>query len=283
MQFFERLQFIDRRILFLFLAAALILPFFFPFQQKILITQEVKNFHRTIDSLPEGAVVAISFDYGPSAMPEINPMARAMIEQIFQKNLKLITYALWQDGEPFSIQIPEELAKQHQKIYGEHYVTLGFKPGRVAVILQMGEDIHTAFPMDSKGTRISDIPLMKNIRNYSDLNLLIDLAAGADPDLYVGYAVERYHIPFQAGVTAVMAANFYPYLQTRQMKGLLPGLKGASEYEFMVTQANSRQVTQMMASQSLVHLIMVLFILLGNMGYFLTKSYKKQTQQKGRG
>jgi len=36
------------------------------------------------------------------------------------------------------------------------------------------------------------------------------------------------------GVTAVMAADLYPYLQSGQLVGMLAGLKGAAEYEKLV-------------------------------------------------
>jgi len=276
MKFFQWLSSLDRRVIFLFLAIALLFPLFFPFQQKVQITNEVRNFYNTIESLPEGAVVAVSFDYGPSAAPEVLPMSLAAIDHIFRRNLKLITLALWPDGEPYSITSADSIAQKYHKTYGVDYVTLGYKPGLNSVILQMGENIHEAYPTDSRRQSIADLPLMARVKKYEDIHLLIDLAAGDSPDRYVALAVERYHVALQVGCTAVMAANFFPYLQTQQLRGLLPGLKAASEYEYLLYNANTPLTGGMMGAQSLVHLLMILFILLGNIGYFVMKAYAKK-------
>ncbi|MHA2621230.1 MAG: hypothetical protein V2G42_04340 [bacterium JZ-2024 1] len=275
MTLFRTLQSIDRRIIFVFLAVAVTLPLFSTIPQPVQITTEVRDFYDRIESLPEGSVVLVSFDYGPTAMPEVQPMAQALIEHVLRNNLKLVTLALWPDGEPFSIQLVDEIAQRLGKKYGEDYATLGYKPGLAAVILQMGENIHETFPQDSRGAKPADVPVLAQLKNYDDVALVVVLAAGATPDYYVAYAGERYRVRIQAGCTAVMAANFYPYLQTGQLTGLLPGLKGAQEYQFMVTSANTPKLTRMMASQSLVHLVIIFFILVGNAGYLAERYGRK--------
>lgn len=275
MNLFQRFQSLDRRIIFIFLAIAVIIPFFLNVPQPVQITTEVNSFYKKIESLPEETVVLVSFDYGPSAMPEVQPMAEAIVEQVLRNNLKLVTMALWPDGEPFSIQLADAAAEKLGKTYGTDYVTLGYKPGVAAVILQMGEDIHEAFPQDTRGNKSLNVPLLANLRTYKDIGLVVDLAAGVTPDLFVAYAGERYRAAVQVGCTAVMAANFYPYLQTGQLTGLLPGLKGAQEYQFLVTRKNTRKMSLMMASQSLVHLVIIFFILIGNTGYFLERLTRK--------
>jgi hypothetical protein len=73
-------------------------------------------------------------------------------------------------------------------------------------------------------------------------------------------------------VTAVSAADVYPYVETGQVTGLLAGMKGASEYEIMVQKkgysTGISRASQGMDAQSLGHLIIMLFIVLGNIGYF---------------
>ncbi len=65
--------------------------------------------------------------------------------------------------------------------------------------------------------------------------MIISLSAG-DPGIpaWVMMAGDRFNIPIGGGCTAVSAPQFYPYLGTGQMVGLLGGLKGAADYETMV-------------------------------------------------
>ncbi|MCB5247597.1 MAG: hypothetical protein LHW57_06195, partial [Candidatus Cloacimonetes bacterium] len=51
---------------------------------------------------------------------------------------------------------------------------------------------------------------------------------------WLTYARPKFGTNIAVGVTAVMAADQYPYLQTGQFIGMLSGLKGAAEYEKLV-------------------------------------------------
>jgi hypothetical protein len=59
-------------------------------------------------------------------------------------------------------------------------------------------------------------------------------------------------------------------MNSGQMIGLMSGLRGAAEYE-MLLQQPSKGVAAMDAL-SASHLVMILFIIIGNIGYFVTKS-----------
>ncbi|MGB2697598.1 MAG: hypothetical protein WBD28_07045, partial [Candidatus Zixiibacteriota bacterium] len=86
--------------------------------------------------------------------------------------------------------------------------------------------------------------------------------------------VTRFHIPLVSGCTAVVAPEFYPYLQSGQLKGLLGGMKGAAEYEKLVGKIGLGR--RGMDSQSVSHIVVFLFILIGNIAYFATRKGKKK-------
>ncbi|HYW69082.1 MAG TPA: hypothetical protein VE960_05700, partial [bacterium] len=79
----------------------------------------------------------------------------------------------------------------------------------------------------------------------------------------------RYGITLGAGTTAVGAPNFYPYVQSGQLTGLLGGLKGAAEYETLI--GHPGDATKGMDAQSIVHALVVVFILLGNVVYLVSR------------
>jgi hypothetical protein len=72
----------------------------------------------------------------------------------------------------------------------------------------------------------------------------------------------RFHIDMVAGVTAVSAPEYYPYLQSKQLLGLLGGMAGAAEYE--KARGEKGSATRGMDAQSVAHYFVALCILLGN-------------------
>ena len=63
--------------------------------------------------------------------------------------------------------------------------------------------------------------------------------------------------------------QFYPFIQSKQIKGFLGGLKGAAEYEKLVGEPSLG--TAGMDAQSIAHLIIILFIILSNIFVFLER------------
>jgi hypothetical protein len=64
----------------------------------------------------------------------------------------------------------------------------------------------------------------------------------------------------------------YPYYPN-QMVGVLGGMKGAAEYE-AITGFRGKGSTYMV-SQSFAHVVVVLFVLVGNAAFFLSRRRKK--------
>ena len=73
-------------------------------------------------------------------------------------------------------------------------------------------------------------------------------------------------MPIVSGCTAVSAPEYYAYMSTNQLTGLLGGLAGAAEYEQLVEVKGT--ATRGMDGQSLAHLAIIFFILLGNVLQF---------------
>jgi len=266
----------DRRIIYLIIGVVVIVPFFIPMSLPIYVTQTVQNVYDRIESLPEGSVVIICFSFGPSTVPELLPMAKAVIRQCFTKKLKVIGITLHSEGATIADNTLRTIADEFGYKEHEDYVYLGFKVQPVAVILGIGEDISIPFPTDYTGTPISQIPMMKDIRNYKDIKLVADFGSSGSPEWWVMYAGAKYHEPIAVGVTGVMVSGLYPYLNTGQLVGLIGGLKGAAEYEKLV--AKEDKATLGMKVQSIVHLMIILMVVFGNVVYLLSIRQKKKVQ-----
>jgi hypothetical protein len=280
MKFLESLTKIPRRIIFLTIAFAVAIPLIVPIGIPVNIMPQSKRLFDAIETLDhESRPILISCDFDPQSLPELYPMLLAITRQCFSKNVKVILMALWPQGTGMVEMGLEELSDEFTKEYGIDYTFLGYKFGVAAVLLGMGEDIKGVFPVDYYGTPLDSLPMMLPVKNYRDISMIVTLSTG-DPGWrqWLLFAQSRYGARLGVGVTAVSAADVYPYVETGQVTGLLAGMKGASEYETLVQRKGYAQgifrASQGMDAQSLGHLLIMIFIILGNVGYFYLRRKK---------
>jgi len=277
MGFVEKLGTIDRRVIFLLIAIAVIIPLILPIGLPSKVTVPVKNCYDYIEELPKGSTVLISADYDPSTLPEIQPMCVAILYHCFLKEHKVILMALWPQGAALSEQAVQEIRDNFDIEYGRDYINLGYKINANATLLAMGTSIRETFPLDVNGDPIDSFPIMNGIKNYNDIDLVVALSAG-DPGIpiWVQVANSRFGVQIIGGCTAVSAPQFYPYLQTGQMIGLLGGMKGAAEYEALINRKGT--ATAGMDAQSIAHLVIILFIIIANVTYFMMRKKEKLSE-----
>ena len=272
-ELFSKFKDIDRRYIFLFIGAAAVIPLIIPLGLPLGVTPSSQNLFNAVDSLKEGSVVMLTFDYYPSTLPETEPMSYAALRYLFKKNIRVITLTTIPLGALSVMEgVVKDVAREYNKEYGVDYVNLGYKYGYVAVMLGMGRNISDIFPRDNYDTKLEDIPLMKEVKNYSNVDFIFIVSENATVDYWVSLVNAQFGVPMGAGVTAVMAPKCYSYLQTKQLVGLLGGMKGAAEFE-KLTQ-NPGRASRGMDPQSIIHLLMIAFIVLGNVGYFVSKRRK---------
>ena len=209
---FEATEGMDRRIIFVFIALAVIIPFFIPLNLDFSVTPPVQKFYDSIQSIPSGSKVLLSTDYDPGSMPELYPMHLAVLKQLFSKDLKVICSQLWATGSPLAERAFREIAVgEYDKKYGLDYVNLGFKEGREVVMVSMGESIPKTFPTDYHGTKVENIPIMNKVKNFKDVAMIINISGGVPGTKeWVLQVQSRFHVKLISGCTAVSAPEFYP-------------------------------------------------------------------------
>lgn len=274
MKLLEKLQNIDRRFVYLLLALSIILPLLFPIGLPVETTENTMDVYEAIDSLAAGSVVLLSYDWDAAGAPELLPQAEAITKHILAKKLKLVTIALWNQGATFADRVNNAIAPDAGAEYGTDYVNLGYRPGGSVVLNSLARDIHGTFPEDVARTKTATIPLMKEIKDINDIDLIISLSAG-DPGLrtYIEQIGAQYPVTISGGVTAVSVPGMLPYLQSGDLVGLLAGMSGAAQYENLV--ARPGLGLGGMDAQSISHLVIIAFILIGNIAYLAGGRKKK--------
>jgi len=269
----------ERRIIFGIIFLAVMLPLIFPIGWASEVSPMVRMSHALIDATPSGAVGLISFDYEASTITELHPMAVAQIEHAWSKGHKVIATALWPQGPQMAAQCFEE-AKKNPRFkdmqYGVDYVNLGYKVGGLVTVQALGSSFTDVYPTDSSGASWNSLPMLKSIRNLKDLAWISSLSSGV-PGLreWIMNAHDVYNIPVTGGTTAISAPGFLPYVNNQnQLTGLLGGLKAASEYEMLIDKKGP--ATTKMDAQSVAHIVILIFIALGNIKAWRRRSATAQ-------
>ena len=273
MKWHDKMLNIDRRWIYLILGVAVIVPAVVSFHVPVNVTPEVRRVYDFIEDLEPGDRFYVGIDYDPASLAELHPMAYAILDQCFRKDIKPVVATLSQFGAGMAEQVLSEVAAEYGKESGIDYCYLGYKPYPAITIMLMGVDFRVPFPQDYYGTPIDSIPMMRYVHNFDDLKGVISLSAGTSSEFWIIYGYGRYFMPLALGVTGVMAADYYPYLQSGQIFGLISGIKGAAEYEALT--GYKGEGLKSIPYQTTTHVVILAFIIVSNIGYFASRRSKK--------
>jgi hypothetical protein len=110
------------------------------------------------------------------------------------------------------------------------------------------------------------------------VNYVISLAAGnPGVEVWYVYGKDKYKFELGGGCTGVIAPGLYPFLRSGQINGLIGGLRGAAEYEVLISK-KGRAVAGMDA-QSATHFAIIALVLLCNTFYFVIRLSDRTRKQ----
>ncbi len=276
LKFLAKLGKMDRRVVFALLLAATLIPLLFSVKSRFYVDSATKNIYDYVDRIePNGRPLMISFDYDPQVAAELDPMARAVLRHCFAKGIKVVGLSLQPQGDAIGETVITQVAKEYNKKPGLDYCYFGFRPGGTIIMLQMGVNVKRALPLDYYQIPYDSLPMMANIHNYDDIAMVLSLAGSTWPYSWIIFAGTKFNVRIGAGQTAVMAPDNYPFLQTGQLVGQLGGMKGGAEYEQLIVDAGYYHkpdvASKAMSAIAYSHLLIILLIVLGNIGYFITR------------
>jgi len=267
--FVQKLLAIDRRIIFLLVALGVVLPLLHPLNLPVTVTPRVQAAFDAVDALPPGSKVLISMDFEPDIMAELLPMSIAVLRHCFRKHLQVIAMTLYPAGTGLGERALITAAKAEGATRNKDYAWLGYKSGFQVVMIGIGENLRGIYPVDFYGTPLDSIPILLGVNTYKKMALMVNLSGSSATDYWIQFAQGRFHEPLVVGCTAVMATDYYPYLSSKQILGLIGGMKGAAEYERLLDIIGDAR--RGMDAQSLVHLIVVALVITGNAALFWSR------------
>ncbi len=306
------LQHIDRRWIYLVLSIALILALLAGKRETPVVMPSVQSFYDAVEAAParpgDGKLILVASTFSASTLPENGNQLRAVLRHLMLRKQRFAIFAIAEpQGAQLGPAIAEDLAKQYGYTYGEDWIAFGYQLGTIALYKTLPRDIPGFIKTDSVLKKpLSTFPIMRGINTVSDdVAMHIEVTASdsvfswialvqpaTKPRLKIGYAC-----------TGIMAAEAYPYLDSGQLVGMAPGLKGAADYERLVDELDDqlhnkpasaipydasknplpglrRTARQLMFTQGVAHLVVIIFIILGNIGMLLTRIRPRATKEE---
>jgi hypothetical protein len=307
--FFQQMQHIDRRWIYLVLAIGLLISLQFGTPVDPVVIPNVQNLYDVVEESPataaDGQLILVGCTFAASTMPENGNQLRAVLRHLMLRKKRFAIIAIAEpQGAVFGADIAGGLAEEYGYEYGKDWISFGYKPGTLAFFTAFVNDIPGNIPKDGlRDEPITGFPIMEGIRTIKDISLVIEDSSTASILSWITIVQGKYKIKLGYTCTGVMVAEAYPFLDSGQLIGMLPGMKGAADYEKLVDELENQEVKagrkaklydsttmpmmknsarKLMFTQGVAHIIIILFIVLGNVGYFLSRrrrsSAAKETQ-----
>lgn len=274
MTFWDKLQQIDRRVIYIVMLLAMLLPFLYPLSIPLEYSRTTKDFYAKVDALQSGDKVLISMDYGPGGDADVHPQVEAVVRHLAKRGVKMVFTARWNAGPMFAEKAIQPLLASGELVYGESVANLGYFEGGNAALRRFATDIIGVVPKDINGSDVASLPIMQGVVGVADFALVIEFSSGS-PGLadWVAHVQTPLGISLLCGAVTVNVPTSMPYVDAGQCAGLLQGLRGAAEYELMSGIPGTAGAC--MDAQSLGQVVIVSFILIGNIAYFASSRSKK--------
>ncbi len=255
---FDRLMSIEKKYLYLAMFIVVVIPFVLNMTYAPTISPEVKNIYNEVEAIyehnqknpdqPMGLL--LTFDYSPSTNAELDPMTMSVLRHAFMRDVPVVTWSGFIDTIDLARRLTAYIAKEYGAVYGEDFVFMGYPYPMTAAVIAFGTDIRSFLVKDYYGNLSTELPLLNRINNYKQIGMIVTISGTSYPRFWVTYANTLYGKKIGTGITAVSAAEFYPFLQTKQMIGMMGGLRGAAEYE----ELTARLETELIGSDTETYL-----------------------------
>lgn len=242
---------------------------------------EARDFYAAINAVPPGGRIVIAVEYRSDFMAELNPMTAAAFAHALERGLRVIVWSGIDEGAMLAQNICEPIAREFGKAYGVDWINLGFKPISDVLLQAMVDDFWSAIAYtDIAGRHVEQFPIMRDFHSIGQADLLIVISGVVPgPQRYIAMVTVPTGIKLAVAVTAVELAAQMPFYRGGQYEGMLGGLRGAAEYEYLIGRPGGGLAG--MDGQSAAHLLIFVLIILGNLGYIVSERVQKKRPDKG--
>jgi len=256
----------DRRIVYFLLFVIVTVVLVQPIGMPISVSPDTRTYHTVLTGLTRSDIVLFSLDTEFSGYMEIQSGVVATARVIIEREAKMAIAI----SHPEAVAIPDLLYSdlkavmtQHNYVYGKDYVNLGYCYPNDASVSASAEDFQSAIRQDYAGNPLSGT-FLAAVRNWRDISLIICHTTGIRSGSLLNHFALR-GTRMIVNCIGNMIAGQKTYLNAGTIQGILPAMRGGAELEFLIG-APASGLTAMDAF-TLGHYMLMIFIIVGNIGY----------------
>lgn len=238
----EKLQSMPRFGLYLALIIATALPLFFPVPVPNKPSDEAIDFYASLMAVPDGSKILVASDWTGSTKGESGGSFDAMMRILMRKNCKI---AIYSTGDPQAprvardaigrLNIERKKNGEREYVRFEDWVSLGYFANSEGTTGGIGNNIRVIFegvkdyPPGKPPTPVLQSPVFADVNTIGDFKMLILVTASKTADIIVERLYGKIPLAFQ--VTGVMVPETRNYYTSKQIVGMIGGLKGVYDLE----------------------------------------------------
>lgn len=272
MSLWEKLTTVPREVVMGLVLIAILIPALNPLGLPLLTGDMSKAWYNTVDALPAGSIVLFDIGYGSGGYPSLGPGNIAAFHQMFEKDLRIVIMATSLEGGMMYPLIMDAVRPEstYGAVYGEDYVFLGYIAGGQTAMAGVLGDLHALVSVDYQGTSLGGLSLMGEVSDSEDFDLVAYMTtAGGTAEGWVYQAYSQYNRPVVGGMLSMMTTSMKPYYDSKQMLGLMDGIKGAADLEFLTGHPGDAIVSSDILS--FTQTLVLIFIAIGNVAFWMQK------------
>ena len=297
------MQSIDRRWIYLAFTIVVLVALCFshPVENPIILppVQHLYDAMQHAKTTPtDGHIVLLSMTISAGSKAENWNQARAIMRHLMLAHKRFAVFSFDQQGVELTYQMALDLAKHYHYHYGTDWIHLGYSLGTTAFFKGISKNLPEAFGnTDINGDPLVKFPIMKGINTANNIAVLVEVTASSSLGEWMGLVqpATKPRLKLGYACTGISAAEAYQYLDSGQLVGMLPGLKGASDYETLVDNQERELIPDpklrynpklsttlpmpaparvLMFPEGMAHLLVILLIILGNIGLLLSRRHR---------
>lgn len=272
MSIWKKLTSLPREVVMSLVIIAMVIPALNPLGLPLMTGDMAKAWYDTVDALPEGSVILMDIGYGSGGYPSLGPGNIAALHQMFEKDLKVVLMATDLEGTMMYPLIMDSVKPEENYglVYGEDYVFIGYIAGEQTAMSGVLGDLKALVSMDYQGTSIDSLSLMDNINGADDFDLVVYLTtAGGTAEGWVYQAYSQYNKDLIGGVLSMMTTSIKPYYDSGQILGIMDGIKGAADLEFITGHPGDAIISSDILT--FTQILVLILLLVGNVSYLMLK------------
>ena len=224
-----------RILLYLLVLLAALIPSFTGdlFGPWVRARESVAAAAQLFGTLPDDAVVLISFDYDPAYAGEMDPLALAVVRHLAKRSVRMVAMSTKPAGLGLAEQVYRTVSEETSGLcYGKDYAILGYLPGQESGLRTLAKSLGAAFKTDYlQGRPLADLSVTHGLTTINGFTHVIVLSDDSQiVRTWIEQVQSRNDIKLHALVTSRIEPMLIPYRESGQLTSLIAGSYGSIEY-----------------------------------------------------